>query len=584
MNDEAREQQLAVIIDEMVSRAARGEPVDVEAVCRQHPELQTELRELWATAVVAEDFASAEGDNNFGRVAGVERSEPPAVRDVPAPSGRPHPPTDATTPPTDVADYDILEEIGRGGMGVVYRARQKSLDRIVALKMILQADFASEADLQRFRREAEAAARLDHPHIVPVYQVGATAGRPFFSMRYVEGTTLARRIAEGPLPPRDAAALLIPVCRAVAEAHRRGVLHRDLKPSNILLDADGRPYVSDFGLAKRFAAVSAEPASATQETDVLPAASGSMTHSGAIVGTPGYMAPEQAAGRGNELSVATDVYSLGALLYAMLTGRAPFQAASPVDTVLMVLEQEPLPPRLLNRNTDPELEMIVLKCLQKPADLRYPFADALADDLQAYLDGEPVSARSSRLSQVLSRAFRETHHAPVLENWGLLWMWHSLVLVVLCAVTNWFQWNGVTSRLPYVGLWSVGLGLWAGIFWHLRRRSGPTTFVERQIAHVWAGSVIASTLLFGVEALLDLPVLELSPVLGVISGMVFLAKAGILTGRFYVQAAGGFATGMLMAYLQSFEGPDVGILLFGVVAAASFFFPGLKYYRQRSTG
>jgi serine/threonine-protein kinase len=305
----------------------------------------------------------------------------------------------------------------------------------------------------------------------------------------------------------------------------------------------------------------------------------------------------------------------------MLTGRAPFQAASPVDTVLMVLEQDPPPPRVLNPRADPDLEMIALKALQKPPDLRYASADALADDLQAYLRHEPLAARSSHFSQVLSRAFRPTHHAAVLENWGLLWMWHALVLLVLCVVTNWMQLQGIggarggggrigdggstqtitdtlhppsailpaqpasgmsarlhlTGRLPYFLLWTAGLGTWALIFWNLRRRAGPVTFVERQIAHVWAASIACSTLLFAVEALLGLPVLTLSPVLALISAAVFVVKAGILSGEFYLHAAALFATCVPMALW-----PRYGITIFGLVSAATFLVPGWKFHRQRA--
>jgi serine/threonine-protein kinase len=389
-------------------------------------------------------------------------------------------------------------------------------------------------------------------------------------MRFVEGTTLARRIAEGPLPPREAAALLVPVCRAIAHAHRQGVLHRDLKPSNILIDSAGQPHVTDFGLAKRMRAGSVPDAGNVRDAFTA------LTHSGAILGTPGYIAPEQAAGQRGAISAATDVYSLGAVLYAMLTGRAPFQAASPVDTVLMVLEQDPPPPRVLNPQADPDLEMIALKALQKPPDLRYASADALADDLEAYLRHEPIAARSSHFSQVLSRAFRPTHHAAVLENWGLLWMWHALVLLVLCLVTNWMQLRPVASRTPYFLLWTAGLGTWAVIFWNLRRRAGPVTFVERQIAHIWAASMACSTLLFAVEAMLGLKVLTLSPVLALIAAAVFVVKAGILSGEFYIHAAILFATCVPMALF-----PEYGITIFGLVSAATFLVPGWKFHRQR---
>jgi serine/threonine-protein kinase len=559
-----RDALLIRILDELTAQARAGKSPDFDAIACEHPDLINELRELWATAMVADDLASV--SRALEAVAGATQNEIQSANF----DGRQR-----------VGDYEILEEIGRGGMGVVFKAHQAALDRIVALKMVLRGELASAADRTRFRAEAESAARLNHPHIVPVYEVGEFQGQPYFSMQLVEGTTLARRIAEGPLGAREAARLLLPICRAIAEAHRNGVLHRDLKPSNILMDRSGRPYVSDFGLAKRIA-VDADSALLDDGTASFFTQSGAiLTQSGAIVGTPGYMAPEQAAGNRGEVGPATDVYGLGALLYATLTGRAPFQSASPVDTVLQVLEQDPLPPRLLNPQADDDLEMIALKCLQKPAELRYGSAGELADDLEAFLANEPISARSTRLRQVLSRAFRETHHAGLLENWGMLWMWHSLVLLALCVITNAFQWNDVASRLPYVALWTMGLGIWASIFWDLRRRSGPITFVERQIAHVWAGSVVVSTLLFAIEALLRLPVLTLSPVLGLVSGMVFLVKAGILSGAFYIQAAVLFATAGLMAVWPRTGWPNVSISIFGIVSAACFFVPGLKYYRQR---
>ena len=547
---------LVELLDEMVARTRGGSAGSLEELISTHPHLEHELRELWATVQITEDFASFEGlfDQIDATVLGPTHGSS----------------LDAFEP-RDYGDYELLVQLGRGGMGVVYKAWQKDLDRIVALKMILRGDLASPADLARFRAEAEAAAQLHHPHIVPVYEVGEIDGRPFFSMKLIEGTTLSRKLADGPLPSRTAAEMLAPICRAIADAHRRGVLHRDLKPSNILIDNEGLTYVTDFGLAKRVK---------TDLSDSHAAGLQSLTQSGAILGTPSYMAPEQAAGNRGEVSTSSDIYSLGAILYVMLTGRPPFQAESAVDTVLMVLEQDVVPPRMLNPRVDPDLEMIALKCLQKPQDLRYATADALADDLEAYLANEPISARSTHLSQIITRAFRETHHAAVLENWGLLWMWHSLVVFLLCLITNIMQWQHVNSRWPYAALWTVGVGTWAMIFWELRRRSGPITFVERQIAHVWAGSSFSSMLLFGVEAILDLPVLTLSPVLPLIAGNVFLAKAGILSGKFYVQAGALYATAFVMAIMSQLPIPDFGLILMGTVMAISFFAPGLKYYRQ----
>ncbi len=560
------DEQLAAVLEQLLIRSRGGQEPDWAKVAEEHPQFAGELKELYATAMIAEGFGSFNGGSALTQVC------PPDFAAVPA--------RIATFPQTAgelFGDYELLEEIGRGGMGVVYRARQISLGRIVAVKMILRADLASPTDLLRFRAEAEAAARLNHPHIVPVYEVGEQNGLPFFSMKLVEGTTLSRRLMDGPLTTKAAIEILIPVCNAIAEAHRQGVLHRDLKPSNVLIDKEGRAYVTDFGLAKRVQTADGEAGESLHAQ--------SLTESGAILGTPGYMAPEQAAGRRGELSVRTDVYSLGAILYAMLTSRAPFQAASPLDTVLMVLEQDPLPPRLLNQTADPDLEMISLKCLQKPADLRYASAADMEADLLAVQNHESPSVRSSQFTQILSRAFRETHHAGVLENWGLLWMWHALVLLGLSLLTNWFQLQGYTSRWPYMGLWCVGLGIWAAIFWNLRRRSGPITFVERQIAHVWAGSMCADTGLYFVEWMLHLPVLELSPVLGLISGMVFLVKAGILSGMFYFQAVALFLTAIPMAVFpmlsREYGIPDLSLTLFGIVSGLCFFLPGLKYYRQR---
>jgi serine/threonine-protein kinase len=225
---------------------------------------------------------------------------------------------------------------------------------------------------------------------------------------------------------------------------------------------------------------------------------------------------------------------------------------------------------------DRDLEMIVIRCLQKPIDLRYDSAGALANDLEAYLADERVEARSGHFTQVIARVFRETHHATVLENWGTLWIWHSLALLIAGVLTWQLDYNGVTQRWVYVAVWTIGLGAWAGVFWKLRRRMGPVTFVERQIAHLWGASMIAIAALFPVEWWLGIPVLALSPVLGVISSMVFIVKAGMLSGEFYVQAIALLMTAVAMAVL-----PQHAHLIFGLVAAACFFVPGFKYRRRR---
>jgi eukaryotic-like serine/threonine-protein kinase len=302
-------------------------------------------------------------------------------------------------------DYELLDEIARGGMGVVYRARQRSLGRIVALKVLLGGAFTGVEGRHRLQSEAAAAARLQHPNIVAVHEIGELDAQPFYSMEFVEGRTLAGVVRAGPLPAVRAANYLVKIARGVQHAHEQGILHRDLKPSNVLIDVRDEPRITDFGLARQL------------DAEV----SGTLT--GTVMGSPAYMPPEQAAGRNRELSAASDVYALGAMLYEMLTGRPPFFAESPQAIIEQVKTDEPVTPRQLNASVPADLENICLKCLEKEATRRYQTAKALAEDLERFLRGEPVQARPVSPAGRLTRWCRR--HPALASVW---------VLVVLLAV------------------------------------------------------------------------------------------------------------------------------------------------------
>jgi serine/threonine protein kinase/WD40 repeat protein len=386
-----REQLLDEIATQYLKAVEAGAHPDPAEWLARYPGLAEELAELFADQQAMHQIAAPLR----------ELAEPAPVNQANAVTLGPGE-TVAGAPaqlPKCFADFEILEEIARGGMGVVYKARQISLGRIVALKMILAGQFASVGDVRRFHAEAEAAGNLDHPHIVPIYEVGEHQGQRYFSMKFIEGGNLGAwlkaRLAtdtgdtsgsrsSSPSAVTASVALLATVARAVHHAHQRGILHRDLKPANILLDGHGQPNVTDFGLAKRIDK------------------SGGATQSGSIVGTPAYMSQEQAAGK-KDLTTATDVYSLGAILYECLTGRPPFQAETPIDTLLQVREGAPACPRSLNPRVNPDLETICLKCLDKDPVRRYGSAEALAEDLDRWQRGEPISARPVGRSERLWR-------------------------------------------------------------------------------------------------------------------------------------------------------------------------------------
>jgi WD40 repeat protein len=351
------------VIADYLQAVERGQVPDRAALLRDHPDVADQLKSFFA------DY------DRVGRNATAFRLPDPSATVTAGADGV------ASLPRVRyLGDFELLSEIARGGMGVVFKAKQVTLNRVVALKMILAGTYATPQAIARFRAEAEAAANLDHPNILPLYEVGEHEGHQYFSMKLVEGGSLAAKVGELKADPRATAAMTATLARAVDFAHRRGILHRDLKPANILLDADGTPYVTDFGLAKKV------------DTD------DGATKTGAIMGTPSYMAPEQARGE-KGLTTAVDVYSLGAILYELLTGRPPFREETVFGTVKRVLEDEPLDLRTLNPDADRDLSVIALKCLRKDPAGRYASAADLADDLDRRLRGEPIAARPTTTTQ-----------------------------------------------------------------------------------------------------------------------------------------------------------------------------------------
>src|SRR5437868_2471428 len=320
----------------------------------------------------------------------------------------------------ELGDYELLEEIGRGGQGVVFRARQKSLNRLVALKVIGLGQWATKVHVKRFRLEAEAAARLDHPCIVPIYEVGEREGSCYFSMKFVEGGQLDEAVRRAPMSIRQAAELIAKVARTVHYAHQHGILHRDIKPGNILLDGKGEPHLTDFGLARLV------------ETE------STMTRTLDVLGTPSYMAPEQATGNNAAVSSVTDVYGLGAVLYQLLTGQPPFAGGATYETIKLLLDTEPRLPRLLNPKIDRDLSTICLKCLQKDPKRRYSSALALAEDLERWLKHEPIQARHTG---VFARGGKWVRRNPTS---ALL----VASLVGLAAAASWIVWKSEFIRHP----------------------------------------------------------------------------------------------------------------------------------------
>jgi eukaryotic-like serine/threonine-protein kinase len=457
--------------------------------------------------------------------------------------------------PPQLVGYELLEPLGSGGMGKVYKARHLGLKRLVALKMILTGYHATPNEWQRFRGEAEAVARLQHPNIVQIYEIGEHAGCPYLALEFVPGGSLEKKLTSTPMAPRQAAQLVRTLALAIHSAHQQNIIHRDLKPANILLAADGTPKIADFGLAKRLDEASAQ------------------TRTGSVMGTPSYMAPEQAEGRTRDIGPRTDVYALGAILYELLTGQPPFFGATLLETLEQVRSHEPMPPRTRHPDIPADLETICLKCLHKEPRDRYPSAQALADDLDRFLQGEAISARSlnlvDRLTRTLNRSPRLSEFSTIASYLIVLlapipFLFH-LVLFLFAGSQDDYPLLAVITSLATVALM---IGLYFLITGEGIRM--PLTATMRNLWSVRIAQMMGLPLLALVSwnmSPADRPwdPLTVFPLWSILTGAAFFALGGSIWGRLYLIGLSLMATGVVMSLCLRWAP-----LLFGLMLTLTF--------------
>ncbi|MGF1583303.1 MAG: serine/threonine protein kinase [Gemmataceae bacterium] len=447
-----------------------------------------------------------------------------------------------------IGQYEVFEVLGQGGMGIVYKAKQSNLDRIVALKVILGGLHAPAEHLKRFRVEAEAVARLHHPNIVQIYEVGEHEGHSYFSLEYVDGGTLADKIRDKPIASREAAKLVSTLASAMQVVHGHGLIHRDLKPANVLMTSENHPKITDFGLVKQL--------------DVQ----ATRTQTGAIMGTPSYMAPEQARGQASAIGPATDIYALGAILYELLTGRPPFRAETPLDTVLQVANQEALPVRLLNPSVPRDLETICMKCLEKDPNRRYESAQQLANDLDRYLRGESISIRSINFLDRLMRTLERSDLNAEFHSWGnVMLSWAVIVLLTHLAITFWMG-NLHSKTYVTVAYAAQFLGMFSVFCWFRGPiRIAAATTAEYRLWVLCGAYAGACFLLLPISQSLPQGSHESMfyasyPFCCVLTGFFFFVLGCFYWGRFYVFGMLFFVSSVVLPYSLEWAS-----LTFGVV-------------------
>jgi serine/threonine-protein kinase len=557
------EDRLSGLLARWQELSAQGQRPDVAEICSDCPELRGELERrvaaLSADTVLHQAVPAARTTDPAHQPAAEAVTRPPGGAQ---PTSQPQP-----RKPDAPPGYEIEGELGRGGMGVVYKARQISLNRVVALKMILAGSQAAESEVARFRTEAESIARLHHPGIVQVYEVGEHDGKAFFSLEYCEGGGLDRKLAGKPMPPREAAALVKGLAEAMQAAHAHAVIHRDLKPANVLLTGDGTAKVTDFGLAKKL-----------DEQG--------KTQTGSVMGTPSYMAPEQAAAS-KDVGPAADVYALGAILYECLTGRPPFVAGNPMDVLLQVLEHAPTPPQVLNPAVPRDLQTICLKCLEKEPRQRFASAQALADDLARWLGGETITARSYNLLDRMVAALDRSHYDVQFAGWGNMLLWFAGVIGLGHVATTAVLLGRPAEQAVAAVTW-IHVVMFAALlvlFWRNRPEGlMPRTTAERQLWCVLGGFVASCILVGLVDQLMSSPQrphepLRMYPVFAVLSGLAFLVLGSSYWGACHLFAGVFWVLALLLPLSL-----ELGPAAFGLAWTAGLVTIGLRLRRLGAGG